>query len=331
MSGRGRGARQSAREKQSTVLSYVRSLEHSPSKRQRSSPGTERAPSDMDAIRELLDEQFEKFSQLKEEFQEIANAIKSDLVSLRQRVTDLEEHVNQKDKETEALQEKVDKYEKQVASLEERLDANEANSRLPTLVLSGPMVARSAPGRRSPQDPARRPGTPPPAGSDAAPPAAGGDASSPAGGPGRPPSSRQLAPSSGVRDEEDVPATVVLLLNEAYPDLHLQKGDIARAHRDRTGKKIWCKFVHSGPGSKREIAYSRRLSLKTLDRDNALYINESLSKVRNEIFNELLSLKKQRKIYTVFTRNGAVFFKDKQYGQNVRVDNFSKLTALFSG
>ena len=283
----------------------------------------------MDAIRELLDEQFEKFSQLKEEFQEIANAIKSDLISLRQRVTDLEEHVERKDKETEALQDKVEKYQEQVASLEERLDANEANSRLPTLVLSGPMVARSAPGRRSPPDPAR-PGSSTPAGSGEAPPPAGGDASSPAGGPGRPPSSQQSASSSGDRDEEDVPATVVRLLNEAYPDLHLQKGDIARAHRDRTGKKIWCKFVHSGPGSKRELVYSRRLSLKTLDRDNALYINESLSKVRNEIFNELPSLKKQRKIYTVFTRNGAVFFKSKQYGQNVRVDNFSKFAALFS-
>ena len=320
MPGRGGGGRSAQTGKQGSVLNYVRSLEHSPSKRQRSSPGADRVPAEMNSIRELLEEQFEKFAKLKEDFQEIADSMKAEFGALKQRVTDLEMHIERKDEETELLQEKVQRYEEQIVLLESRIDANEANSRLPTLVLSGPAVVRSAPGRRSP------PGS---AGSSTSP----GTRAVPPGADGGPPGSTGPAPdpasqSSVPREEEDVPATVVEVLTAAMPGLNLQKSDIARAHRDRSGKKIWCRFIRSGPGSIRDEVYSRRLTLKSNTRDNALFINESLSKMRLEIFNELLSLKKQKKVYTVFTRNGAVFYKDRQYGQNVRVDEFSKLGQL---
>ena len=321
MPGGDRGGRSARAGKQGSVLNYVRSLEHSPSKRKRSSPGTDRVPAEMDSIRELLEEQFEKFAKLKEDFQEIADSMKAEFGALKQRVHDLEVHIERKDEETEILQEKVQRYEEQIVLLESRIDANEANSRLPTLVLSGPAVARSAPGRRSSPGSAGSSTSP---GTRAAPSGAGG------GGP--PGSTSGPAPDpasqSSVPREEDVPATVVDVLNASMPGLNLQENDIARAHRDRSGKKIWCCFVRSGPGSVRDEVYSRRLSLKSNTRDNALFINESLSKMRLEIFNELLSLKRQKKVYTVFTRNGIVFYKDRQYGQNVRVDEASKLAEL---
>ena len=84
------------------------------------------------------------------------------------------------------------------------------------------------------------------------------------------------------------------------------------------------KFVRAGQDSARDLVMSRRPELKR----KGLYVNESLTKLRRLLFRSLLAVKRAGKIYTVFTRNGNVLFKDKQYGVSTRVDSLQKLREL---
>ena len=52
------------------------------------------------------------------------------------------------------------------------------------------------------------------------------------------------------------------------------------------------------------MVMSRRLEL----RGRELFVNESLTKLRGIIFRSLLAAKREGKIYTVFSRNGNVFY-----------------------
>ena len=84
------------------------------------------------------------------------------------------------------------------------------------------------------------------------------------------------------------------------------------------------KFVRTGQDSARDRVMSRRLELKGRD----LFVNESLTKLRGLIFRSLLAAKRDEKIYTVFTRNGNVFYKEKQHGVSTRVDSLQRLREL---
>ena len=69
---------------------------------------------------------------------------------------------------------------------------------------------------------------------------------------------------------------------------------------------------------------SRRLEL----RGRELYINESLTKLRGLIFRSLLAAKREKKIYTVYSRGGQVYFKERQHGVGTRVDSLKRLREL---
>ena len=68
----------------------------------------------------------------------------------------------------------------------------------------------------------------------------------------------------------------------------------------------------------------RRLELRGKD----LFVNESLTMMRGQIFRSLLAAKREKKIYTVFSRGGNVFFKEKQHGVSTRVDSLQRLRQL---
>ena len=136
-------------------------------------------------------------------------------------------------------------------------------------------------------------------------------------------------PATGQRpahQREDVEATLIALLKSAFPDLDVGHADIDRAHRTRG--KIWCRFVKSGSGSIRDQLYNGRLGLRHNRSGDKLYISESLTQYRQEIFTECLDLKKQGKIYTAFTRYGSVYVKEKRHGYSVRVDDWGALRGL---
>ena len=59
-----------------------------------------------------------------------------------------------------------------------------------------------------------------------------------------------------------------------------------------------------------------------------LYVNENLTRRRQEIFQALLAEKRARKLYTVFTKNCEVYCKTVQYGRKIRVDSMEKVMSV---
>ena len=110
------------------------------------------------------------------------------------------------------------------------------------------------------------------------------------------------------------------------PWLDLREQDIDRAHRlPGPNHRVIVKFVQSGAGSKRDLLMTRRTELRGYD---DLFVNESLTAQNGQIFRALLQAKKDKKIYTVFTRGGVVFCKTEQFGARTRVDSVAKLAEL---
>ena len=348
---------------QQTIKQLGQDRSASPQKRRRQQSGE--PVGTLDQIKELIETQMSEFGKLKEEFQGIADTMKAELSSLKERMKDLEDHTNRKDEELDNIEKRLRLSEEKVGALQKQIEENEVISRLPTLIFSGPAVEKTASpprlarpagdrltlaGSTSPAapragGPGREPGADPEpepdresesrreeAGLDATeqqrrteqPTSYAGAAAAPARDGDRRDGSTAAGPPP--RQAEDVEATLISLLNSAFPGLDLQRSDIERAHR--TGKKIWCRFVKSGAGSVRDQLYNGRLSLRGNRKGDELYISECLTKARQEIFGKLLALKKEKKIYTVFSRYGSVFVKEQQYGRNVRVDDMAALQAL---
>ncbi|KAF0311051.1 hypothetical protein FJT64_018088 [Amphibalanus amphitrite] len=65
----------------------------------------------------------------------------------------------------------------------------------------------------------------------------------------------------------------------------------------------------------------RRLELYGKD----LYVNESLTPLRGKIYRSLLNARREKKLHTVFTRGGQVFYKPEKFAASVRVDSLDKL------
>ena len=65
--------------------------------------------------------------------------------------------------------------------------------------------------------------------------------------------------------------------------------------------------------------------------DTRLYVSENLTRKRQDIFQELLKLKRANQIYTVFTKNGEVFCKAIQYGRKIRVENLDDVPRALRG
>ena len=73
--------------------------------------------------------------------------------------------------------------------------------------------------------------------------------------------------------------------------------------------------------------YQQRLSLNKRN-EPRLFVNEFLTDSRQFIFQRLLEEKRKGSIYTVFTRNGSVFFKEIKDGRNIRVNDSGRLEAV---
>ena len=126
-------------------------------------------------------------------------------------------------------------------------------------------------------------------------------------------------------EREDVDALVVNTLNRSMPGLNMSASDIDRAHRlPGPNNRVIVRFVRSGQGSVRDQVFSRRLELRGRD----LFVNESLTRLRNQIFRSLLAVKRERRIYAVYSRGGHVFYKAKQHGVGKRVDSLQRVREM---
>ena len=256
---------------------------------------------------------------------EFRAGLSAEIVKLSDRVKDLERHVEERDGTIDELTEELQQSRKAVAALEIRVEEAEMNSRLPCLILSGAALApRNAPRLEPPLSARSAPAAP-----ASAPPgqSRGGmtsrPADRPAGGGGRPGERGQSAAGGGGWEErEDVNALVIHTLNRSMQGLNLIEEDIDRAHRlPGPNNRVIVRFVRSGQGSVRDQVWSRRLELRGKD----LFINESLTRLRGQIFRSLLAAKRDKKVYTVYSRGGHVYFKEKQHGVSTRVDSLKRL------
>ena len=259
-------------------------------------------------------------SSISRDLHEFNQTIQSKLSSMEQRIRDLERHVEERDEEIVSLTAELRQTKDEMKRLGERAESAEMNSRIPSLVLSG----RSLAPRRAPRD-----GT---VSADARPaprgtPAAGGppDRSAGASDPAR---AAREGRAAGGRDaaEEDICGLVIDVVRERLRGLDIREEDIDRAHRlPGPNNRVIVKFVRSGQNSIRDQLMSRRLELR---HHNDLFINESLTAQKNTIYRSLLEAKKAKKIYTVFTRWGHVYFKAEQFGVSTRVSDMDKLREL---
>ena len=349
-----------ASERQSSVSELVRNYSDPPSesqKRDRSESGdpapagkrgarerggdlgrSPSAPSSR-AFKESLDDAIEGLegrvmASLSRELHEFRETLMVEISKLSQRVGDLERHVEERDGLIDQLSEELQQSRKEVSALQDRVEEAEINSRLPCLILSGPaMATRHAPRLEPPLH-------------DRTAPAAVGfhqsvgpgqglttvtsqPADRQAGTEGRGPGQSAAEVTGGGRrggeEREDISALVVKTLNQCMPGLNLDASDIDRAHRlPGPNNRVIVRFVRSGQDSIRDQVMTRRLELRGRD----LYINESLTRLRGRIFRSLLAAKRQQKLYTVYSRGGYVYFKEKQHGVGTRVDSLQRLRDL---
>ena len=293
--------------------------------RERDSPEPSPTPRSSN-LKSYLDTALEKLenritSSISKDLHEFRELISSELGALSDRVRDLERHVEERDNEVVALTRDLETARKDITILQERTENAEMNSRIPCLILSGrAMMPRRSPGLDAPLRPTHSSaprgvtltatGAAGPAGADR----------SPVGARERPPVGR---PADG--GAEDVNGLVISAVQSRLPGLRITEHDIDRAHRlPGPNNRVIVRFVHSGPGSVRDQLMTRRLELKGQD----LYINESLTAHKSQIFRSLLEAKKSKTIYTVYTRWGHVFFKSEKFGTSTRVDSIDKLREL---
>lgn len=130
--------------------------------------------------------------------------------------------------------------------------------------------------------------------------------------------------------EENAAEKVADVVSARFSDVRLSKADIQAAHRLQSKDTIICKFYSR---EVRDNLYGKRFELmKQSDRPrNPFFISESLTKNNRTLFNELLAAKRDRKLYTVFTRAGAVFCKTSREAKAVRVDSKEKIADILHG
>ena len=310
------------------------------------SPSALSSRSNSRSFRDELDAAVEDLEQrvtlsLSRDLHEFRERMSAQIEKLLGRVTDLEQHVEERDGVIDRLTDQLRQSRDEVSSLQTRVEDAEINSRLPCLVLSGSAMAS----RHAPRLVPPLPGRPAPAAQSTGPADRGrgqavtsqsadrrpgeeerpGQSVPSAGGDGRGARGRSAVRGGVWEEREDIDALIVTTLNRCMPGLDMTASDIDRAHRlPGPNNRVIVRFVRSGQDSVRDRVMTRRLELRGRD----LYINESLTKMRSLIFRSLLAAKREKRIYTVYSRGGQVYFKEKQHGVGTRVDSLQRLRVL---
>ena len=317
--------------------------------RKRGARDSSRSPSTR-SVRDIVDDAIEGLESrvtlsLSRDLHEFRETLATEIEKLSERVRDLERHVEERDCVIAELTDELQQSRKEARMLETRVEDAEINSRLPCLILSGqamaprhaprlepplvggtaaePQAAAAADLGRGRATVTSRPGEQSGAGGR------GADQSTSSGGDGRGGarvrSGGRSGGGGGAWEQEDINALVVNTLNRCLPGLNLVESDVDRCHRlPGANNRVIVRFVRSGQGSVRDSVMSRRLELRGRD----LYINESLTKLRGLIFRSLLAAKREKRIYTVYSRGGQVYFKEQQHGVGTRVDSLQRLRDL---
>lgn len=245
----------------------------------------------VELIRVVMRSELDKVvSTLQKDFEGLQKSFRDSLDALSERIRDMEGRIFEKDQQIDSLSAELENRGKLVESLEDKIDDMEADLRLPVLIISGPAV----------------PAPPPP----------------PAPG-----ARRSAAGDQQPWTPEDAASVAVAVIRKSLPAINIERSDIASCFRVGKSKTLVCRFVRHGPGSVRDSVYQGRFELMRHESQSGqLFISESLSQRRQAYMTTLLNAKKRKEIYTVFSRNGVVFYKEQKEGPAIRVYDAGKIS-----
>ena len=129
------------------------------------------------------------------------------------------------------------------------------------------------------------------------------------------------------KEGEDIAAITIAVINESFPDRKVGKADFSNIHRLQNENTVICVFNNK---MLRNAIYEDRIKLSqsSATRSHRLYVNESLTAQKREIFGKLLELKKRSNVWTVFTRDGIPCFKHSKESPPTRVYSMQQLTDI---
>ncbi|KAF0291998.1 hypothetical protein FJT64_009943 [Amphibalanus amphitrite] len=136
--------------------------------------------------------------------------------------------------------------------------------------------------------------------------------------------SRRFGPRS---EGEDIQGKALDILRSGFPHIPLKAEDLSVTHRLAKDNSVICSFYSKDLRNK---LYEGRLKLSSSSTpaEHRLFINESLTRAKRELFSELLAMKKEKRLWTVFTRNGLPFYKLQQLSSPVRVTSPEQIAEL---
>ena len=125
-------------------------------------------------------------------------------------------------------------------------------------------------------------------------------------------------------DGEDIAAMTVKLINDSFPTRTVSKQDFTAIHRLSKDNSVICCFVNK---NLRNEIYAERLSLRSgrVSTKGRLFVSESLTRAKREVFSKLLDLKRKQVIWTAFTKNGIPCLKLLKESSPVRIFSLQQL------
>ncbi len=126
-------------------------------------------------------------------------------------------------------------------------------------------------------------------------------------------------------DDEDVQSKVINLAKKMK--LKLESTDILDVRRmgPRNEKKTRDILVRFTSSNTRDTLYKRRKMLK--DTSEHVYLNEDLTQPRSLLFYEGRRLRKQGKLFGIWSQQGNIFIKVNRYSQPRSVSNYNEIIA----
>ena len=132
------------------------------------------------------------------------------------------------------------------------------------------------------------------------------------------------------KEGEDIKARTVQILKENFPQFPISGAVFTAVHRLGSENCVICAFADK---NLRNAIYDERLSLRNrnVDGRKRLYVNESLTKNKAQIFNRLLALKKEQRIWSVYTRGGIPIAKLLRESPPTKVHSLQQLALIERG
>lgn len=125
-------------------------------------------------------------------------------------------------------------------------------------------------------------------------------------------------------EEENIAAKTIKLINESFPTITVSRQDFTAIHRLPGDNSVICSFASK---NLRNEVFSERFCLnrKEVAARGKVFVNESLTKAKREIFSKLLDLKRQGRIWTAFTKNGVPCLKMLKESSPERIHSMQQL------